>query len=84
MQRISLCKGAFHDLSSTTLHRGHADPQFSRQHPDFDHPGAHEHSLLPKRGIAHAFLMGCEVIGFGADILRQFGMSRCLRAQRSD
>ena len=33
MQRISFCKGAFHDFSSAALHRGHADPQFGREHP---------------------------------------------------
>jgi len=31
-QHIPACKGAFHDVSSTTLHRGHADPQFGSEH----------------------------------------------------
>jgi hypothetical protein len=46
----------------------------------FDHSRAHEQSLLAKLGIAHAFFIVFEVVGFGAEVLCQFGMRRCLRA----
>jgi hypothetical protein len=32
-QHISTSQRNFHDFSSPTFHRGHADPQFGREHP---------------------------------------------------
>jgi hypothetical protein len=53
-----LCKGAFHDFSSATLHRGHADPEFGREHP----------VLLGPIGIKiRTPLQQISIVGTGAD-----------------